>query len=131
MKKIWKYSLLMAGVLAAAVAVHQLTREPGHGIFYRVSGGKNEMVLLGSIHVGSRDMYPMSDAIRQALKQADVLVFECDTGSQEAVAATAEMMKSEAPLSSAVSAQCYEKLAKAAEELGYDMNSFEYMKPWR
>jgi len=129
-KSIWKYSLLMAGVLAAAVAVHQFAQEPGHGIFYRVSGGKNDLYLLGSIHVGSKEMYPMSDAIRQALKQADVLVFECDTTSQEARAATAQLMKSETPLSSVVSVSCYEQLQKAAEKLGYDMASFENMKPW-
>jgi len=129
-KKVWKYSLLMAGVLAAAVAVHQLTQEQGHGIFYRVSGGKNEMYLLGSIHVGSRDMYPMSDAIRQVLKQADVLVFECDTSSPEAKAETAQMMQSETPLSSVLSAECYAQLERAAEELGYDMASFENLKPW-
>ena len=92
MKKIWKYTLLMAGVLAAAVGAHQLAQEPGHGIFYRVSGGKNEMFLLGSIHVGSRDMYPMSSFVQQALRRADVLVFECDTASQEARAETARLM---------------------------------------
>ena len=130
MKKIWKYSLLMAGVLAASVAVHQLTQEPGHGIFYRVSGGKNEMFLLGSIHVGSREMYPMSNAIQQALRQADVLVFECDTASQEAREATAHLMQSDTPLSSVLSDGCYAELEKAASELGYEMAAFEGMKPW-
>lgn len=130
MKKIWTYSLLMAGVLAAAVAVHQLAQEEGNGVFYRVSGGQNEMVLLGSIHVGSRDMYPMSSAIQQALRDADVLVFECDTASPEAMAATAQMMKSNVPLSSAVSAECYEMLQNASEKLDYDMASLEQMKPW-
>ncbi len=130
MKKIWKYGLLMAGVLAAAVAANQLARDPGEGIFYRVTGGKNEMYLLGSIHVGSREMYPMSQSIRSALKNADVLVFECDTASPGAAAATAELMKSEKALSSLVSGECYEQLEKAAQRLGYEMSAFEAMKPW-
>lgn len=130
MKRIWKYSLLMAGVLAAAVAAHQLTQPQSQGIFYRVSGGKNEMYLLGSIHVGSREMYPMSNAIQNALKRADMLVFECDTTSPEAMAATAQMMKNDEPLSAKVSPACYEQLEKAAEKLGYAMASFENLKPW-
>lgn len=130
MKRIWKYSLLMAGVLAAAVAAHQLTQTQSQGIFYRVSGGKNEMYLLGSIHVGSRNMYPMSDNIQKTLKKADVLVFECDTASPEAMAITAQMMQSAEPLSANISPACYEQLEKAAEKLGYSMASFENWKPW-
>ncbi len=131
MKKIWTYSLLMAGVLAAAVAAQQLAREPSQGgIFYKVTGGKNEMYLLGSIHVGSKDMYPMCKAIQQVIQQADVLVFECDTTSPEAMASTAQMMKASVPLSEAVSENCYRQVERAAEIIGYSIDSFNAMKPW-
>lgn len=130
MKKIWKYSLLMAGVLAAAAVAGTLALEPSHGIFYRVSGGKNSMYLLGSIHAGSKEMYPMSNAIRDALKEADVLVFECDTSGPEAAAATAQLMKSETPLSEAVSKDCWHQVEQAAQKLGYEMDSFDHLKPW-
>jgi len=129
-KKIWKYSLLLAGVLAAAAAMNQLMDQPGQGVFYRVSGGKNPMYLLGSIHVGSKEMYPMAASIRSAIDNADVLVFECDTTSAEAQAVTAQMMKNDEPLSSLISKSCYAQLEKAAEKLGYSMASFEYLKPW-
>ena len=129
MKRIWTYGLLMAGVLAAALAANQMASNPADGIFYRVSGGKNEMYLLGSIHVGSRDMYPMGNSIRQALERADVLVFECDTTSQEA-ASTVQMMYSETKLSDAVTRECYENVKLAAECLGYDVQALERMKPW-
>ena len=130
MRKLWKYSLLMAGVLAAAVAAQQIAQDPGHGIFYRVSGGKSEMFLLGSIHVGNKEMYPMCAAIQKALRNADTLVFECDTTSQEAQAMTAQMMQNDKPLSACIGSDCYEQLQKAAGELGYSMASFEQMKPW-
>ena len=130
MKKVWKYSLLMAGVLAAAVAVQQLSQQPGQGIFYRVSGGKNEMYLLGSIHVGNRDMYPFSNAIQSALEKADQFVFECDTTSPEAIAATSQMMASDKLLSDTISEECYQQLECAAEKMGYAMESFEHLKPW-
>ena len=119
----------MAGVVAA-IAAAQLTAERGQGIFYRVSGGKNTMYLLGSIHVGNREMYPMAEAIVDAINKADTLVFECDTTSTEAQAATARMMQSEVPVQQVISASVYERLEKAAQKLGYHMASFEKLKPW-
>ena len=116
--------------LAAAAAVGQFAQETGTGIFYKVSGGKNEMYLLGSIHVGNREMYPFSSAVRNALQKADALVFECDTASAEAQAVSAQLMRSEHPLSDAVSAECYELVQKAAAKLGYDPSALEGMKPW-
>ncbi len=130
MKKKWTYGLLMAGVLAAAVAAQQLAQGTSQGIFYRVSGGKNEMFLLGSIHAGSRDMYPMSAEIRETIRKADTMVFECDTTSPEAQQTTAQMMKSDTPLTDAISKSCCAKLEQAAEKLGYPMDSFEHLKPW-
>ena len=54
-------------------------REGSAGLLYRVTGGKSELYLLGSIHVGSEEMYPMGQHILDALEAADVLAFECDT----------------------------------------------------
>lgn len=130
MKKKWTYGLLMAGVLAAAVAAQQLASGSSQGIFYRISGGKNEMFLLGSIHAGSREMYPMSLAIRNAIQNADTMVYECDTASPEAQQTTAQMMKSEQPLSERIAPECYNKLEQAAVKLGYSMASFEQLEPW-
>lgn len=130
MKKKWTYGLLMAGVLAAAVAAQQLAQGTSQGIFYRVSGGKNEMFLLGSIHAGSREMYPMSSAIRSAIQSADCMVFECDTASPEAQQTMARLMKSEQPLASRISPECYGKLERTANKLGYPMASFEHLDPW-
>lgn len=130
MKKKWTYSLLMAGVLAAAVAAQQLAQGTSQGIFYRVSGGINEMFLLGSIHAGSREMYPMSAAIRHAIQSADTMVFECDTASPDAQQTMTRLMKSEQSLASRISPECYNKLERTAEKLGYPMASFEHLDPW-
>ena len=63
------------------------------GILYRVTGGKSDLYLLGSIHVGSEDMYPMGQYILDAMEAADVLAFECDTASAQAQAAYQELMR--------------------------------------
>ena len=130
MKKIWKYALLLAGVLAATATVNQALRQPSCGILYRVDGGKSELYLLGSIHVGTREMYPFGEHIQDALQKADVLVFECDTTGQDAASATAKLMKSDVPLRQTISEEGYAQVERAALELGYSMESLQGLKPW-
>ena len=130
MKKKWTYTLLLASALAAAFAVHQLSSEPSKGIFYKVNGGTCELYLLGSIHVGSNEMYPMADSIVEAIEQADVVVFECDTTTPEAQATTAALMKSDRSLEDRVSPECLELVQKAAEKLGYSMDQLSQLDSW-
>lgn len=119
---------LAAWCCLAVFIAAQYAGEGSTGVFYRVTGGQNEMYLLGSIHVGSKSMYPLSRAIRRAIDTADVLVFECDTESQEAKQATARMMQG--GLRDAVSAECVAVVEQAAQKAGYALASLEGMKPW-
>lgn len=107
-------------------------KEGSAGILYRVTGGKSELYLLGSIHVGSEDMYPMGQSILDALAASDVLVFECDTRSAQAQAVYQEMMRCPEgeTLASLVSADTYALTVQAAQKAGYRMDSLDALKPW-
>lgn len=102
------------------------------GILYRVTGGKSDLYLLGSIHVGSEDMYPMGQHILNAIEAADVLAFECDTASAQAQAAYQELMRCPEgdTLESRVSADTYALVRQAAQKAGYRMDSLNALKPW-
>ncbi|MEF9879483.1 MAG: TraB/GumN family protein [Clostridia bacterium] len=102
------------------------------GICYRVTGGKNEMFLLGSIHVGSKEMYPMGETILSALEDADTLVLECDTESEEALAASLEAMRypQGETLKEQLSAESYQLLEQAMRIAGYPAGTFDAYKPW-
>ena len=119
--------LLAAGICAAAMLQPQST-----GVLYRVTSGENEMYLLGSIHIGSRKMYPFSRSIRDAMKNAELMVFECDTASDEAAAATAAMMccTDGESLADLISQTVMEKVEKTAQKAGYDPTAIKTMKPW-
>ena len=124
---------ILSVLLSVAVLVSVLfLREESTGILYRVSGGKQDMYLLGSIHVGSRDMYPFGDAIQTAMQDADVLVFECDTQSAAAVEETSQLMRYAEgdALHNHVSEACMADVRKVAKKLGYDVNEMENLKPW-
>lgn len=115
----------MAAVVLLAVVLLTGLSGDSQGVFYRVLGGRNEMVILGSIHAGSREMYPMSQAIRQALRNADVLVFECDTQSTEAIAASQRLMyyPQGETLADHISPECFDRVQAA-------LPGAERMKPW-
>ena len=69
----WKWMLILAevtGLLLGATSCTE-TGEPCRGILYRVTGGKNEMMILGSIHVGNERMAHFDGKLQQALKKAD------------------------------------------------------------
>jgi len=120
--------LLSVLVLAAVLFPH----EASTGVLYRVSGGKQDLYLLGSIHVGSKDMYPFGSAIEKALKESEVLVFECDTQSSAGVEQTAQLMRYEdgTTLGEHVSEDCMEDVKSVAQKLGFDIRALEKLKPW-
>lgn len=124
----------IGGQLAApAGTVGEEKTGESKGILYRVTGGNSEMFLLGSIHVGSEEMYPMNRRITDALAAADTMVFECDTESPDVVRKMASMMsypKGET-LREHISAECYALLEQAAGKTGYPIGMLNALRPGR
>ena len=125
---IWAAAVLLVAVLGCML----WPEAESQGIFYRVSGGKNELYVLGSIHIGSRGMYPFSRSIRNAMQNADVLVFECDTQSAQSQQETALLMRYAADdhLGAHISPEVLQLVEKAAQKMGYDLQALQGMKPW-
>lgn len=61
-------------------------------IFYEVKGGKNKVYLLGSIHVGYEDMYPLNESIEEAFNKSDIIGFEIDLYNVNEMDLANEMM---------------------------------------
>jgi uncharacterized protein YbaP (TraB family) len=59
-----------------------------HNLFlWRVTGSKGTVFLLGSVHFGSADLFPLPQEIEQAFRSADYLVEEIDPKQRDPVAA--------------------------------------------
>lgn len=132
MKGKWKWTLILAEVTGLLLGVTACTEtgEPCRGILYRVTGGKNEMMILGSIHVGNERMAHFGGTLQQALKEADCFVFECDTAGQEAQIVIAEMMAAEQPLDGLLTAETYALLEQTAQKCGIAMDRLNALRPW-
>lgn len=69
-------SCLLAAAMLLPAAAAGAESAP---LVYRVrDGGENQIYLLGTIHVGNEDMYPLGDAVEQAYRESDILAVEAD-----------------------------------------------------
>src|SRR5260370_40851619 len=74
---------LLGGLVAAAQLMAQdatvsPTPAPKRSMFWKVSSGEHVAYLLGSIHFGSKDMYPLPKEIEDAFDRSAVLLVEAD-----------------------------------------------------
>ena len=51
-------------------------------LFYEVKSGKSVVYLMGSIHIGKKEMYPLPGEIMDAFEESDYLVLEADFSDQ-------------------------------------------------
>ena len=105
------------------------------GIFYRVSGGESDMYLLGSIHYGREDMYPMHQKIGDSFGESDVLVLEIDfqSLSMEEMEYLSEMGMYDDPeikMTDVITEDTFQRLLDVMEPLGATRETLERVKPW-
>jgi len=71
---------LVFALLAALLAHAQKGSTP---LLFEVRSATNTVYLLGTVHVGSRQMYPMSNAVDEAFARSRVLALEIDPNDRE------------------------------------------------
>lgn len=71
------FIMLSAMIFISCASVGKFDNQ-GDFIFWKVDNGKNTIYLLGSIHVGKPDIYPLADTIENAFNQTKNLALELD-----------------------------------------------------
>lgn len=132
--------LLIVAVLTMIVAVIGCTEiedseENAKGIFYEVLGGENTVYLLGSIHVGEAEMYPLHNAVEDAFKASDVLAMEIDLDNLNEMAVAQEMMEyamynDGRTMRDEIPDRTFQELLSFAEPLGIGEEVLDLFKPW-
>lgn len=101
------------------------------GFMWKVTKGDNTLYLLGSIHMGMTDMYPMQKRIREAFEASDDLWVEADIVNGEIDYVTQKMVYSDgSTLKDHVSAETYNKLQKVLAKLQLPENALDAFKPF-
>jgi uncharacterized protein len=120
---------LMLCLLAAPLAAF------AESVFWRVErAGMPAAYVLGSVHVGTPEMYPLPPAVMEAFSASQTLVVELDvTRANPAVAefVTAHgMLAAGETLSGALGPQKWKQLEAAASEVGVSAAALERQRPW-
>ena len=125
---------LLTGLIAAALLLQPYAAGAESApLVYRVTDGEGQMLyLLGTIHVGSDDMYPLGDAVEEAYQNAEIVAVELDVyaygGSLLSTIKTAFALLY-GPQDSAKNHLSPETYALGVEKLGMPELALRQMKP--
>ncbi len=123
--------LLLALLLAGPAAGAGTDR----GLVWRIGEGAAASYLVGSIHLGRPDMYPLPESIRRAWERTDTLVVEADP-RQLSSAAIGELAISRGlygdggSLRASLGENRWQEVAGAAEALGLPAPLLLPQRPW-
>jgi uncharacterized protein len=102
---------------------------------WKVTSPQGAVYLIGSVHLLTRDFYPLNPALEKAYQDSDLLVEEVDiaemsgAGSQLSML-TRGMQPSSKPLDTVLSASTMALLSKKAQEVGLPIEALKQFKPW-
>ena len=128
----------VAPMAAAIVALLQLApvhAQATRNFIWRVSSPTGSVYLVGSVHLLTKDYYPLSPALDTAFKDSDLLVEEADLGELESPASqfkllTRGMLPADQSLDTVVSASTFALAAKRVNDLGMPIEPLKRFKPW-
>ena len=109
------------------------------GFLWRISDEDNVVYLLGSIHVGTQDLFPMSKSIMDAYEATAHLAVEIDILDEEIIEWTDELLESIAEyevfmdgtvLKDVLDEETYAVICEIMAWLEVPEEEFEQFKPW-
>jgi uncharacterized protein YbaP (TraB family) len=105
------------------------------GPFWKVSGASGTAYLLGSLHFGTEEMYPLSVPVNSAFESADRLVVEIDLGAMDPAAmlqwiSTEGAYRDGSTLADHVSAKVWTALRERAQQYGVPLELLAAQRPW-
>jgi uncharacterized protein len=132
--------LLSALLLACLVTLPRLVAQDGpapakKALLWKATSGNNSLYLLGSIHVGSKDMYPLAKEIENAYAASKTLIVEVDLNKVDMQKLTMLMMskgmyQGDDSLWNHVSPETRKKVEAFCEKYQLPVAGFARMKPW-
>ena len=127
--------LLVVACVAVWVATLGYTDAATRNFLWKASGKQGVVYLVGSVHMLTKDYYPLSPALDAAFKDSDLLVEEADLAEMLSPGAqlqmlTRGMLPSSQSLDKVVSASTFALLTKRTGGLGMPIEALLRFKPW-
>jgi uncharacterized protein len=122
--------------LAIAVALlAQLEAAPARNFFWKATGKQGVIYLVGSVHLLTKDFYPLSPALEAAYKESDLLLEEVNLADMQEPASQMQMLSrgmlpSEQSLDKLVSPATFAAVTKRFGDIGMPIEPIKRFKPW-
>ena len=128
-------ALLIAALFIASPLHAQTTTSSGRSTLWKVTKGQGVVYLVGSVHLLTKDYYPLNPALDAAFKESTHLVEELDMGEMEGTDAQMLLLtKSQLPagqsLDKVLSPATYALVNKKFSGLGLPVEILRQFKPW-
>ena len=124
-------------VLLLVLLAHPLhATETGHPVtMWEVTGAKNSVYLLGSIHLLRTEDYPLPTALDTAYADADVLIMEVDMDDLDPIATqtaftTYGILHDDRTLRDLMGIKLYEQAVTAADAIDMPLEMLSKTEPW-
>jgi uncharacterized protein len=122
-------------VLAVLALFSAASAAEARSFIWKVSRGPQTVYVIGSVHMLSKDYYPLSPALDTAFKASDLLVEEVDLAellSPEAQLSvlTRGMLPGDQSLEKVVSPATFAQLSKRFSDMGLPVEPLKRFKPW-
>lgn len=111
---------------------YALAQQGAKGLAWVVEDEDTQVYLLGSIHVGTPDLYPFNEKLVAAFDESDALLVEANVLDTEGLEYYTEkaMYKDGLTVKDAVAPETYAKLEQVAKLYELPMEQLELQKPW-
>lgn len=132
--KFSRFAVVSASV-AALLQLAPISAQSTRNFVWKVSGQAGAVYLVGSVHLLTKDYYPLSPALETAFKDSDLLVEEVDLGELEAPASqfkllTRGLLPGDQSLDAVLSPATYALVMKRVGDLGMPIEPLKRFKPW-
>ncbi|OGU60627.1 MAG: hypothetical protein A2X64_07795 [Ignavibacteria bacterium GWF2_33_9] len=100
-------------------------------LFYEISIGNSRVYLLGSIHYGKKEWYPLPEKMLKAFEESNYLVTEIDLNSiQPNLFARYALAQDGISLDEKLKPANYEKITQIFTSMGFQENMLSMFRPW-
>jgi len=127
--------LRLIAAVVVLLTVAGRTEADSKSFLWKVSSKQNAVFLVGSVHMLTKDYYPLNPALESAFKQSNLLVEEADLGQMaspesQMLMLTRGMLPGNQSLDQVVSPATFELVSKHANEIGLPVEPLKRFKPW-
>jgi uncharacterized protein YbaP (TraB family) len=127
--------VLVLLTVVTAVLTLQSPQAATRNFFFKATGPQTSVYLVGSVHLLSKDYYPLSPALDAAFKDSDLLVEEIDMGDMQEPETqlrllTRGMLPAGQSLDKVVSADTFALMSKTVTGMGLPVEPLRQFKPW-